>query len=107
MRPTSTEKVQAEQALELAVKQTQDVVKAAKENNLTFRIPLDGKAGDIEALCSGVNGLLDSMTSIVTNVIESAETIRSAATEIAMGNTDLSQRTEEQASSLEETAASL
>ncbi len=102
-----TEKVRADEALRQAVNQTQDVVKAAKDNDLTPRIPLEGKTGEIESLCAGVNGLLDSMTAIVTNVIESAETMSTAASEIAMGNTDLSQRTEEQASSLEETAASL
>jgi methyl-accepting chemotaxis protein len=102
-----TEQILASQALELAVQQTRDAVKAAKENDLSKRIPAEGKTGDIEALCTGVNGLLDSMSAIVTNVIDSVELIGSAASEIAMGNTDLSQRTEEQASSLEETAASL
>ncbi len=102
-----TAKVQAQQGLELAVKQTQDAVNAARDNNLTRRVPLKGKSGEIETLCSGVNGLLDSMTLVVTKVIESAAAISNAASEIALGNTDLSQRTEEQASSLEETAASL
>lgn len=102
-----TAKVEAERALELAVKQIQDVIKAAKDNDLTLRISLEDKTGDIESLCSGVNGLLDCMTLVVTNVIESVGTISAAASEIALGNTDLSQRTEEQAASLEETAASL
>jgi methyl-accepting chemotaxis protein len=102
-----TAQIEAAQMLQAAVKQTQDVVKAAKDNDLSFRIPLDGKTGDIEALCAGINGLLDSITAIVVNVTESSSTISTAASEIAMGNTDLSQRTEEQASSLEETAASL
>src|SRR5262249_42144968 len=102
-----TEQVRAAQSLQAAVQQTQDVVTAAKNNDLSQRIPLDGKTGDIETLCAGVNGVLESMTSIVTNVIESSSTISTAASEIAVGNTDLSQRTEEQASSLEQTAASL
>jgi methyl-accepting chemotaxis protein len=102
-----TKHVHAAQALRAAVLETQEAVEAAKENDLSERIPVEGKTGDIEALCTGVNGLLDSMTSIVTNVIDSAEMIGTAASEIAMGNADLSQRTEEQASSLEETAASL
>ena len=93
--------------LELAVQQTQEVVTAAKNNDLSKRIPLDGKVGDIEVLCNGVNGLLETMSTIVTNIMDSSGTIATAAREIATGNTDLSQRTEEQASSLEETAASL
>ena len=102
-----TAQVDASRALELAVQQTQQVVTAAENNDLSERIPLDGKTGDIGALCTGVNGLLDTMSMIVTNIIESTGMIATVAGEIAMGNTDLSQRTEEQASSLEETAASL
>ncbi len=102
-----TDHILASQALKQAVNQTQDVVVAARDNDLSPRIPLEGKTGEIESLCTGVNGLLDSMTSIVTSVIDSVQTISTAASEIAMGNMDLSQRTEEQASSLEETAASL
>ena len=85
----------------------QNVVTAAKNNDLTRRVPLDGMTGDIEALCGGVNGLLDTMVAMIGAVMEAASTISTGAREIAMGNTDLSQRTEEQASSLEETAASL
>jgi len=102
-----TDQVRAAQVLQLAVQQTQEVVNAAKNNDLTKRVDLTGKSGEIEALCGGVNGLLDTMSTIVANVIESSDTIANAAREIAEGNTDLSQRTEEQASSLEETAASL
>src|SRR5262245_41775319 len=43
----------------LAVRQTQDVVAAAKNNDLSRRIPLAGKSGDVAQLCEGVNGLLD------------------------------------------------
>src|SRR3954462_1160366 len=51
-----TAQVHAQQALQLAVGQTQEAVGAAKANDLTKRIPLEGKTGDIEVLCSGVNG---------------------------------------------------
>lgn len=102
-----TEQVKAAELLQLTVRETQDVVAAARGNDLSRRIPLDGKAGQLLTLCEGVNGLLDSMTDIVGNIMNSSVTISEAAREIAMGNTDLSQRTEEQASSLEETAASL
>ena len=52
-----TAQVLASQALQAAVRQTQDVVGAAKENDLTQRIPLQGKTGEIEALCGGVHGV--------------------------------------------------
>ncbi|WP_146101901.1 methyl-accepting chemotaxis protein [Rhodopila globiformis] len=102
-----TAQVLAAEALKAAVAETQDVVAAARANNLTQRVPLAGKTGEIEALCAGVNGLLDTMASVIGSVAASSVAIATAAKEIATGNTDLSQRTEEQASSLQETAASL
>ncbi|MGJ9419829.1 methyl-accepting chemotaxis protein [Massilia sp. CMS3.1] len=48
-----------------------------------------------------------SLHSIVSEVRDSTESINTAAHEIAAGNMDLSQRTETQASALEETAASM
>ena len=102
-----TEQVRASEVLQAAVRQTQEVVNAAKENDLRERIALDGMSGEIALLCEGVNGLLDTMSSIIGDVADSSYTLSSAAREIATGNTDLSQRTEEQAASLEETAASM
>ena len=48
-----------------------------------------------------------SLHAIVSEVRDSTESIHTAAREIAAGNMDLSQRTETQASALEETAASM
>ena len=91
----------------MAVRQTQEVVAAAKNNDLSRRIPLAGKTGDIAQLCEGVNGLLDTMVAVVTDIKSSAREVASAAAEISTSTTDLSQRTEEQAASLEETSASM
>jgi PAS domain S-box-containing protein len=102
-----TEQVLASQMLETAVQQTQGVVNAAKTNNLTQRIPLEGKTGEILGLCEGINGLIQTMTEIVTEVGSGSNEVASAANEIADGTNDLSRRTEQQASSLEETAASM
>jgi methyl-accepting chemotaxis protein len=102
-----TEQVRGAELLRQAVEQTQTVVNRAQANDLSGRIPLEGKAGDIKGLCAGVNGMLDTMVGVVSGILEASSTIATAAREISMGNTDLSQRTEEQASSLEETAASL
>jgi methyl-accepting chemotaxis protein len=90
-----------------AVQQTQEVVAATKNNDLTRRIPLEGKTGDIARLCAGVNGLLDTMVAVVSDIKASAGEVSNAAAEIATSTTDLSQRTEEQAASLEETSASM
>ncbi len=102
-----TEQVKATQALNLTVEETQAVVQAAKDGDLTKRIPLEGKTGSLEALCSGINSLVQSMVDVLLTIRESSDTIATASAEIATGNSDLSQRTEEQASSLEETAASM
>ena len=90
-----------------AVQQTQEVVAATKSNDLTRRIPLEGKSGDIAKLCAGVNGLLDTMVAVVADIKASAGEVSNAAAEISTSTTDLSQRTEEQAASLEETSASM
>ncbi len=94
-------------ALNEAVKETQNIIEAAKEGDLSNRVSLDGKTGAIASLCDGVNALMDQMTEVIVQVLESSETINTAAGEIASGNNDLSARTEQQASSLEETAASM
>lgn len=102
-----TEQVNAKQNLEEAVSQTQLVVSAAKDGDLTQRIPLEGKAGLISSLCSGINLLIDNMSVMIATIKNASEAINTAAGEISAGNNDLSQRTEEQASSLEETASSM
>ncbi|MEZ0232624.1 MAG: methyl-accepting chemotaxis protein [Methylophilaceae bacterium] len=102
-----TAQINASKALADAVAETQVVVSAAKENDLTGRIPMEGKTGEIAGLCEGVNALIENMSEIITQIKEASDTINTAAGEISAGNNDLSQRTEEQASSLEETAASM
>jgi len=102
-----TANVKASQALQQAVQQVQAVVESAKNNDLTDRVPLEGKTGEIGALCAGVNGLLDTMMSVVVKIRASSREVSSASAEIAASTTDLSQRTEEQAASLEETSASM
>ena len=102
-----TAQVLGSQALQLAVQQTQQVIGAAKDNDLTARIPMQGKAGEIEALCADINGLLDTMAQVMSEIKATAREVTNASAEIATSTTDLSQRTEEQAASLEETSASM
>jgi methyl-accepting chemotaxis protein len=102
-----TQQVVMSQQLQAAVAETQEVVKAAVEGDLSARIPTQGKSGEIEALCKGINTLLQATMTLITSVKAAVLEVQSGADEIASGNTDLSQRTEEQASSLEQTAASM
>ncbi len=102
-----TAQVLANQVLQLAVAQTREVVAAAQQNDLTQRIPLDGKSGEIATLCGGINGLLDTLRQIIVEIKGTAREVANASAEISTSTTDLSQRTEEQAASLEETSASM
>ena len=103
----TTAQVRAAQALQEAVEQTQAVVGAAQEGDLTQRISMEGKSGSVADLCEGVNSLVENMATVVGQVKDASEVISTASKEIAQGNADLSARTENQASSLEETASSM
>jgi methyl-accepting chemotaxis protein len=94
-------------AMRTAVEQTQQVVTAAKQKDLTQRIPMAGKSGELELLCGGVNDLLDTIAGVMSEIKESSREVSNAAAEISTSTTDLSQRTEEQAASLEQTSASM
>ncbi|SDK11572.1 methyl-accepting chemotaxis sensory transducer with Pas/Pac sensor [Methylophilus rhizosphaerae] len=94
-------------ALTSAVEETRAMIEAAKAGDLSNRVSIAGKTGDIAALCDGVNALMDKMAEVILQVREASATINTAASEISGGNNDLSSRTEQQASSLEQTAASM
>jgi methyl-accepting chemotaxis protein len=94
-------------AMRMAVEQTRDVVAAAKAKDLTQRIPMAGKSGELELLCGGVNDLLETISDVMTEIKGATREVSNAAAEISTSTTDLSQRTEEQAASLEQTSASM
>lgn len=102
-----TAQVEAEQQLQAAVNQVNSSIEAATSNDLTLRVPLEGKDGSILGLCEGVNTLLDTMSDIIVQIKVASDAVFTGAREISNGNTDLSSRTEQQASSLEETASSM
>jgi len=62
---------------------------------------------EIAQLLVSLNAMKDSLHRVVGEVRSNAEGVAIAAREIARGNVDLSQRTEQQASSLQQTAASM
>jgi methyl-accepting chemotaxis protein len=63
-----TEQVVAANMLKQAVEQAQRVTSAARAGDLTQRIPLEGKTGEIEALCSGVNVLVETTSQVFSDV---------------------------------------
>ena len=64
-----TTAVRANEMLRNAVEQAQAVTAAAKAGDLSQRIPLEGKSGPIEALCAGVNSLMETTSVIFTDVV--------------------------------------
>ena len=95
------------QQLREAVSETQAVVTAAVEGDLTRRISIAGKTGELASLVQGVNTLIEVTMSVVRGIKEASEEVLIRAEEISAGNVNLSQRTDEQASSLEEAASSM
>jgi len=63
-----TAQVFASKQLQATVEQTQSAVKAALEGDLSRRISLEGKSGQIEALSRGVNELFDTIGAVVDDV---------------------------------------
>ena len=93
--------------LKSAVRETQAVVTAAVDGDLTQRICEEGKTGELAALVQGVNTLIGMTMSVVQKIKQAADEVLIRAEEISAGNANLSQRTDEQASSLEEAASSM
>jgi methyl-accepting chemotaxis protein len=91
-------------AIEEEIKVT---VAQAIDGDLTARIREEGKEGFFGALAAGMNSLIDNMADVIRTMARAAAEMRTGADEISRGNLDLSQRTEEQASSLKQTAFSM
>ncbi|WP_029681370.1 HAMP domain-containing protein, partial [Thioalkalivibrio sp. ALR17-21] len=75
-------------------------VQALAEGELTVRMQGEYQ-GEFGRMQEAINSSMDHLDGLVGQILEGANNVRSASSEIAQGNTDLSQRTEEQASSLE------
>ena len=83
------------------------IVSAAHAGDLGRRIEIEGKNGFLLVLAHGVNKMVDNMVKVVREVQEAAGEIGRASREISDGNLGLSERTQEQSSALEATAASM
>ena len=82
------------------------VARGIAQGDLTQKIEVrsNNEIGHLQQALKDMNGSLEK---IVTQVRSGTDTIYSASSDIASGNLDLSNRTETQASSLENTAASM
>lgn len=82
-----------------------EVAKQVAEGNLELAVTL--QKNDSQSLLATMEGMRERLQQTVRQVRDSSDSISIGASEIAAGSTDLSQRTEEQAASLQETAASM
>ena len=79
---------------------------AIARGDLASRVEARGR-DETAWLMRSLKAMQEQLAVTVAQIKVASETINTAAGEIALGNADLSQRTEEQASSLEETASSM
>jgi methyl-accepting chemotaxis protein len=91
--------------LEAAVQETSAVIDRAKGKDLTGRVSLDGKSGEVATLCVGVNDLLDTLAEVVGSVRDISARIDGASLKITSDSQQLAERTEANAASLQQTAA--
>jgi len=82
------------------------VADSVAQGDLTSQIKITS-TDETGLLLTSLDHMNSSLSALVGQVRDGADTISIAATQIAAGNQDLSARTEEQASSLEETASSM
>jgi len=83
-----------------------DVARRVASGDLSATIEVQGK-DETAQLLDALHRMNENLVGIVGDVLEASDSIVTGTTQIATGNADLSQRTEEQASNLQQTAASM
>jgi len=76
------------------------------EGDFTGRVKIEQK-DEIGTLADALNSSADNLEDLITSIIASAENLSQAVEQITKGNMNLSQRTTQQASALEEIAATI
>ena len=75
------------------------------EGDLSQPVPV--QAGDTRSLMAQLANMQHELSGVVARVRQGADVVAAASAQITVGSNDLSERTESQASALEETAASM
>jgi methyl-accepting chemotaxis protein len=91
-----TEHVQLERTLTSIVEEIKEVVLAVKNNDLTQRIQLEGKTGEIATLCNDVNSLVDCMQAVISLISKTGDTIKAASVKVHAASKVIFQRCEKQ-----------
>lgn len=90
----------------MAIDRVSNVLGQLASGNLTDRV--EGEFGpDFNIIRDNLNDSLERIQSTMKSVVESTASINNSAGELLQGNSDLSQRTEQQAATLQETASSM
>ena len=95
----------AARQLAKAVGEAQSVIGRAKDKDLTPRIDMAGKEGEVAVLCGGINELIETMAQMISAVGAISGKVGAAADKMASESVELAERAESQAASLQETAA--
>jgi methyl-accepting chemotaxis protein-1 (serine sensor receptor) len=82
-----------------------EMVQTIAQGNLTVRI--NTHPNDQHSLLFAMESMRANLTNTVTHIMQTSEAVATSSSQILIGNQDLSKRTENQASSLEETSASM
>lgn len=88
------------------VKAMRDFASRIAEGNFTERVEVRQK-DEIGQLAFALNSSADNLEQLISNIIIASENLSSAVDQITKGNMNLSQRTTEQASALEEIASTI
>jgi methyl-accepting chemotaxis protein len=94
------------QVLKRRLAQSREVAERVRDGNLTVAVT-DEAHDEFSPLIAAMGDMQASLTRVVAGVRGNSECVATASAQIAQGNQDLSQRTEEQASALQQTAATM
>ncbi|WP_232312939.1 methyl-accepting chemotaxis protein [Enterovibrio coralii] len=92
--------------IESTVRDMQLLLEAMSKGNLTRRMEKN-YAGQFGQLKEDANQTIDTLTDVISRIRQASTAVSKYSQEIVAGNQDLSQRTEDQASSLQSTATSM
>ena len=82
-----------------------EVAREIAAGNLAVNVAV--RSGDDSSLMAAMRSMREGLAKVVGQVRQGSDSVYTASVEIAGGNADLSQRTEEQASALQQTAATM
>jgi methyl-accepting chemotaxis protein len=92
--------------LQRRIGRAREVAEQVRDGDLATRID-DPARDEISPLLSALAAMQQSLSRVVGSVRSNAESVATASAQIAQGNQDLSGRTEQQASALQQTAATM